>query len=417
MIRALFVTPSLVGSGEAVTAAAMARDLVRCGGEVAFLASPATAPLLAGAGPDDPIELGHELLRNRALWDDLLATFDPTAVVFADYALLFFEGATPPLADDDWAASLGDIEAAMVTLDHVGYAQRAQLVFFGPPHLSTHATAIPDLPAAMEVLLPCPINEPGPVEGRLGTPFQYLASPTRPSKAERDVVRERYLGPGRDTLVLHAAPAWAASIAAQLGLPYFEFWPALVDEQLGDAADRVTVVSVNHGELLPTGKSRVRVVNQAPLPPEDFDALLLSADLLVTENKISTTLGRAVLASVPSVHFANPHRLGEVLHQPPNPIREIALEMARQMPGAVYPWEVFPIWSRADLEELGVFRNNTFAATFKTCAVFDATEGRACLGSFITDEAARAELASEQERYAAAAARLPTPAAVLEVIT
>jgi hypothetical protein len=65
-----------------------------------------------------------------------------------------------PLADDAWVGALERTDAALFTLDHLGYAQRQRIVAFGPPHMTFSMEVTPTLPANMQVLLPCPINDP-----------------------------------------------------------------------------------------------------------------------------------------------------------------------------------------------------------------------------------------------------------------
>src|SRR5687768_180543 len=124
VIRVLFVTPSELSSGEAVTALHMAERVVRRGGRCAVLASPFTAALLESRLGSLVTRLTSDRKGNQALWDIALRDLRPDAVVFADYPLLFFSNGITPLADDGWVASLENIDALPITLDHLGYAQR-----------------------------------------------------------------------------------------------------------------------------------------------------------------------------------------------------------------------------------------------------------------------------------------------------
>lgn len=416
-MRALLVTPSVVGSGEAVTCSYIARDIIVNGGEVAFLSSKTTASVLSPEHRSRLVELTTDLRENQHRWREIVDTFRPTVIVFADYPLLGLGDAAPPLADPPWVESLADVKASLTTLDHVGYCQRPQLVFFGPPHRSQASAPTGTLPDDMEVLLPCPINEPGPVTGRTGTPFRYLAVADELPSDRRDDVRRRYLAPGTDTLVLHAAPVWSEHIATQLGVRLFDQWPRLIDAHLAGFADRTTVISVNRGGLLPTDRSRARIVNQPALCPDEFDRLLRSCDLFVTENKISSTLARASFGPSRSAHLSNPSRIGEIYDWPPSALRSIALEMESDNPGSVYPWDVFPIWSADDLDELGVFRENSYRETFESIPMFGRRGEGGALADALSDGTRRSSSSMPRATYRDRVAELPSAARVLDAVS
>jgi len=415
-MRVLFVTPSVVGSGEAVTCLHIARDIRARGGEVAFLASRTTASLLRPEHPSRVVELTAELEENQRRWTDIVHQFEPSVIVFADYPLLQLGDAAPPLADARWIETIAELPTSLVTLDHVGYCQRPQLVFFGPAHRSQSSASTGTLPVSMEILLPCPINGPDTEVGRKGIPFRFVPVADELSGALRRSVRRRYLAAGTDRLIVHAAPVWSERVAVQLGLRLYDHWPRLMDVQLGDLAARTTVVSVNSGALLPGDRSRMRIVNQPSLPPFDFDLLLRSCDLFVTENKISTTLARACFGPTPAAHLSNPSRLAEVHAWPPSALRSIALEMEREDPGSIFSWEVFPIWSTSDVDELGVFHGNSYAETFESCPIFGRRGEGGAIAEVMSDPVRRSVISERRADYCERVARLPGAAEVLDML-
>ena len=75
----------------------------------------------------------------------------------------------------------------------------------------------------------------------------------------------------------------------------------------------------------------------------------------------------------------NPRRLAEIMADAEPGPRRIALAMERARLGAVFPFEVFPIWGAAELEELGLFRENPVTAAMpETTArsTFPPTKGK-----------------------------------------
>jgi hypothetical protein len=406
----LFVIPSEVSSGEAITAHHMARDVVLHGGEVRFLATRLTAGFLTEPFADRVTELTNDLAGNKAAWDRVIREVRPHVVVFADYPLLFFPSGSAPLADDAWVHGLGDLDAGLVTLDHLGYAQRPMTVYFGPPHLSLHSATTPLLPNRMHVTLPCPVHEPGQVVGRTGTPFRSWFRPSSWTEDEVQRVRRTYLRDERDYLIVHSAPGWAWRTAEIWGLPYYQFLPSLMGYNLAHLPRPALIVSVNNGHLLPpSDDGRVRILNLAAMPSAEYERLLLACDLMLTENAVSVSLGKAVGGLRPAAVLRNSHRLVDLLAQVDQPLRRAIIEMESTRLGAIFPYDVFPIWGRHELDQLGLYRDNTFVDTFAWVEVFGGEPTRRTLHDLLVDEGTRDEMRTKQEAYVRELATLSGP--------
>ena len=414
-MKVLFLAPVDQGSGETITAFHMAQTLVAGGHEVRFLASPFASRFLRptfGAHVQELTPSGHA---NRALWEDALCAFQPDVVVFADYPLLFFSGGVAPLAEEPgWVADLDSVPACLVTLDHFGFAQQEMGVFVGPPHLTFGYQWFPALPERMRILLPCPMHEPGPVDGRRGEPFRYHHVPLSLPADRRDAVRRRYLVGDDDLLVVHLVSNWAWRGSEAYGLSFYRFLPRLLDEHLAPLADRVTVVSVNNGRLLerPRG-SRLSLVNAAPMAPDQFGALLLGADLLLTENRVSISLGKAVCGLQPCALLKNSHRLLDVLRTAPPAVRAVAQGMENAQPGTIYPYDVFPTGMVQELKDLVLYRDNSLTRAFGEVEVFGGRAASDQLCGLLADPDARRRLRAHQEVYVDRLASTEDGAAVL----
>jgi hypothetical protein len=408
-LRVLFVTPSELSSGEAITALHMAERIRARGGRCACLASPFTAQFLEPRLGQRVTRLTADIRRNREAWERSLRTLRPHAVVFADYPLLFFSNAITPLADDRWVESLAALEALPITLDHLGFAQRAMSMFFGPPHLSMHGETMPELPPRMRVLLPCPMQSPDPVAGRRGTPFRFWDLPFVMSDAERRVWRRGYVDEA-SLLVVHTTSNWAWRIARDWRLPHYRFLSEFLAHYLGDLPAPVTVVSVNNGDLLPrSGVARVRIHNSGVLSPDTYERLLAAADLVITDNAISLTAGRAVcsLTSVALLH--NPRRLIAIVDAGEPEPRRMALAMERARRGSVFPFEVFPIWSEKEIDQLGLFRENPITEAMAKVDLFGGEASRRLLHQLLTDSDRQAVLRARQAAYVERLGALPDP--------
>ncbi len=413
-MRVLFVTPSELSSGEAITVLHMAERITRRGGSCHVLASSFTADLLEPRLRARVGRFTSDRAKNEALWDAAIRELSPHAIVFADYPLLFFSNGVVPLVSDRWVASLDELDAIPITLDHLGYAQRVMPVSFGPPHLSIHTETTPELPTRMRLLLPCPMNEPSAVVGRRGTAFRYWDLPfgahelASSSASEEGRLPRRPLQ-GRDPLlVVHTTPNWSWRIAKRWRLPHHEWLAALLHEWFSGLSRPVTVISVNNGSLLAeSDTTSLRIRNSGVLPPDEYERLLAAADLLITDNSVSVTIGRAACALLPVALLQNSRRLPEILEAGEPAGSRLALGMERSRLGSVFRYEAFPIWNADDIENLGLFRDNSVTAAFSRVELFGGDVSRQQLCALLVDASCRAELRARQRQYMERIQELP----------
>ena len=416
--RVLLVTPVEQGSGETITSLHVAQGLVSRGHEVRFLAAPFAARFLEPHFPDRIDRLGFDERENRRLWDRHLARYRPDTVVFADYPLLFFPSGVVPLASPEWINGLDSIDAELVTLDHFGFAQEAMGLFFGPPHLSFHYQTFPATPERMRILLPCPMHEPGTVEGRRGTPFRYWDVPIRPPRAARDEIRAAHLDRPGELLIFHSVPNWAWRLADTLALPLYRHLPDILAHYLGDLGRPVKIVSVNNGRLLrPVESGSVRITNLDVLPKDAFEGLLFGSDLVLTENSVSISMGKALCGDRTAAALVNSYRLLELTERLEGPLREKVLAMERQRLGSVYPFRVFPTGMTEELERIVLYRDNSLTECFASLEIFGGEPTREALRRLLLEPPAGSELEAARRRYVERVAALPECAEVLERLT
>ncbi len=398
-MKVLIVTPVEGGSGETITALHIAEDLTAHQHEVAFLASQFARYFIDKQFSNEVRQLHDDGKFNRLLWQQTVRDYQPDIVVFADYPLLFFSNGVAPLANERWVESLEDLPMPLVTLDHFGFGQKEMAMFFGPPHLSFHYEHFPATPDFMHILLPCPMHDPQPDTSRRGTPFSYWEVPLSISAEKRSLLRRNYVADEDDYLIFHSVPKWAWKMAQDFDLPYYEYLPQILNYYLGDLPKPVTVISVNNGELLtqPTD-SRVSFVNESHLPKSDFEALMFSADLLLTENKMSISMAKAVCAGVPCAVLQNSYRYRQLRRQEESVILNLINEMEFKRPGAIYPYHVFPS-GKEEFENIGLYEGNALYDGFIELEVYDAKHTKAIMQRLVNDEAMRSALQTRQAAY------------------
>lgn len=417
-MRVLFVNPVECGSGETVTTLHMARSLVAGGHDVRFLASAFAEQFIGSSFPNAVDHLGKHGPANVDAWNESLAKFQPDAIIFADYPMLFIEDGVAPMAlESRWTDQLNDVEAALLTLDHFGFAQREASMLFGVPHLGLRYQHFPAPPARMHVLLPCPMHDPVAVADRRGSPFRYWDLPLGVPHDKRVAIRARYLERNDELLIVHAVSTWACQSVRRLRLPLYDYWCALLEHYLREIARPVTVVSVNDGSLLrspPDG--RLKLVNLPPLSVDAFEALLFSCDLFVTENRASISLGKAVCALQPCASLVNSYSLFEVLGGTSESGRTIVQSMERHRMGSVYRHDAYPSAIVDLLDDLILYRGGALTSAFRTIELYGGDQTARDLTATLCDAGQRDALRHDQEAYVESVRKLPDASQLLESI-
>lgn len=413
-MRVLFVAPVEEGSGEIVTTLHMARDLVAHGSEVLVLGSDLAARLLAADLPDAVWPLGSDPEQSFVRWTQALASFRPDVVVFADLPFFWLGHGTVQLRDPEaLRASIEGLSIPVLTLDHMGLAQRPITLFFGPPHLATRPHRIPAMPRNVGRLLPCPMHEPGPVAAREGVPFRFWDVPFVRPEGEREQLRRSLLRDPSELLVLFPIPAWAPRLAEAIGHPYYRVLPDFLDHYLGGLPRDVTVVVVNGSAIPEREGGRVRLLRKPTMPVDEFEALLFAADMLLTDNGISIAMGKALCGFQICARLRNRWTLAELAERLDGRMRELMWDLERAKLGSVHPYEVFPSGVREELEAMGLYRDNTITRAFSTLELYGGEATRDELHALLLDDARRAALREQQAAYVRALAALPTAHDVL----
>jgi hypothetical protein len=165
---------------------------------------------------------------------------------------------------------------------------------------------------------------------------------------------------------------------------------------------------VNGAALLaPSGTADVRFVNIPMLPPEEYELLIQASDLMLTDNAVSASMAKAVCFLTPCALLCNSYSLPELLGQEDWPGRQIMLALENERPGAVFPFDVFPIWSRQDVDARGCCDADGYGQTFVRAELFGGKATRAALKNLLLDPSTRSALAARQAEYLRRLDQLP----------
>jgi hypothetical protein len=444
-VRALFVTPTWMATGETAAALVLAESIVGGGGEAWFLASTPAAQIVRPKFGDRVQEMSADLALNQQHWRRMIEEVDPNVIIFSELRsiLALRLNRQFPLADLSWLRDLNRLDALLVALDHVGSTPSVQKMI---ARLSEHAffrlisNAWRPIFERMCILLPCPLHEPGKVEGRQGHPYRSMAMPLSVDPAVRAQVRARYLGDDHaedGRLIFHSVPRWSFRLAKALKAPLYDYLSEFVAGYVADVQEPVTIVSVNDGTLLrPSPDKKVRVVNLAGLPLTEFDALMLSSDLVLTENIVSLTLAKTV-GNAPGVALVNSSTLKEILEREPegSGIRRLALQMERRRAGSVYPHVMYPMKKQdqttaaarsprrllfnaaapsVPMPEEMIRAGSLPSSPFIRAELYGGQQTRELFRELLTDPARRAQVRAEDEAFIARQNALADGSAVLK---
>ena len=203
---------------------------------------------------------------------------------------------------------------------------------------------------------------------------------------------------------------WATRLAAQLRLPHYRFLLPILQHYFADLG-RVTVVSVNDGSVpAPASTRDVRFVNLPPLVPSEYEALLCAADLMLTDNAVSVSLGKAVCSLTPCALLRNGFDLAALRERCSDPIGALAIAMENERPGAIFPYDVFPVWDETTLRDLGFHYSSAYGQAFSQLELFGGESTRTAIAALLFDPTTRSKMRESQRRYIAEVEGLPSAA-------
>jgi hypothetical protein len=431
--RALFVTSFHQSLGETFTLGRFAADLRAEGWRTEFLASEFAAGFLREQG--NTLELFTASREgNQRLLDAALRRVAPDLIVASDFFL--FEATD---ARRMWSVRwLTESGVPVVTFDHLKFHPDARTITLGfksrfdsdpallanfpgvPAGATPRATvAVPALPAEVVALIrPCPVHDPRSQPDPRLRCYDLTRSE---SKASPPTAARRRLGiSDGEKVVVVPVGSWALGLARHVRLPYPDLLGQVLLRYFGRAAGRVRVLLVGKGlEAAKHIRGRVTLELIPGLPFDELQDLLAAADLVLGDNATSATLGRAVMAGVPAAVLVSSLRVrrepaGLVLDAP-FPLSRFArglIESTEQSaPGSVFPFAVYPLGWREEMEPL--FDGNPYRDAIEWLEMFHETDSAERLVRIVFEPAARERLMARQMAYRQLVEALPDAAEIV----
>ena len=446
---ALLVAARYKSLGETYTLARFARGLVEGGWGVHFLAFEFPARFLQQEGLPVTL-LADDRGQNQRTVERTIREKAPQLILTTDFFLLCF----PDMADvwsNEWLlrapCPLASFDHLMfhphrrvlplafhrrleaLSLDKLKQRPRPGLVLPGPAagarprrELTTYCEIDPLPPEMAGLIRSCPVHDPRPEADPRIFRFSAAAAERSPGRSRSALRAELGLG-SDERLVLVPVGSWALQLCRDFDIPYFDHFPRLLVHHLQGLPGGVRLLFLS-SELGPRRESQggVQVEFRSGLPFEQVTDLTRAADLVLCDNVTSSSLGRAVLYGVPAAALVSSVETcregGELDFHAPFTLtgfaREALTEMESRAPGSVFPFSMFPMGLREEMEPL--FRGNPYRSTFEWLELFDAEATPKALFRLLVDADRRGELRARQAEYRAAVEQLPGAPEIAEGI-
>jgi hypothetical protein len=444
-IRALFLCGASRAYGEINVVLPLAESVAKAGGEAWFLASPLAAQLARTKSPDRVFEMTGDRTANQSMFSRMIKKFRPNVILFSELYEILQPGEIRecPLLDWKVLRDLQDVDATLVFIDFIAHVQMLRDVL----ECSSCAQQLGEraLQSFLErlwVIVPCPLNEPGPIASRRGLAFRIDGSlPLTLSKEEKVRCRSKYLGKKREKdgiLIVRGNSTWQADLADQRDLHLGEFFTDLLSLYLEDLPKPVTLASVSDRHQLrpPSNNRQLKVVNLPNLPPNEYQTLLLSADLVLTDNEISYSVGRAV-GNTPTMVLVNSFTVKDLFRREgtDGPLGRLISDVETKWPGSIFPHAIYPLplqkeallgWREKEAGQAGATNGELHVSStrlgrmasspFLRAELYGGRETKEMFHRVLLDTTARQELQRHELSYLNRLNQVGDPVAVLRQV-
>ncbi|WP_412538073.1 DUF6365 family protein [Longispora sp. K20-0274] len=305
-MRMLFLAPSQMSKGDAAVAADLARQIPRKRLQVGFVAAAEAMPQLHDLGmPTLPLT-GATPAENQAILDRVVRGFRPDCLITAD--------AFAVDRSSDWTGLTVDglrerYDCPIGSIDRVGW----QDTDYTADLYGGDSERLPRLLDSCDLLIrPCPPHAPTGKPAGAGRPTVVHAGLHRGGLKEgglRPVTIEDAPAPEAESkpviFIVNSDWEYRNPRGSQAVAELIEALPGVLHSHFAALGRPLRIVHVSpQAWQLPIAE-HIDYRHFTRLPYPMFHARLAAANLFVTTNVLSATLGRAVLAGVPALVLQN----------------------------------------------------------------------------------------------------------------
>lgn len=398
-MRALFLAPTTKGFGETILGIRLAADLRRNGHDVRFLVHSSGSQLVGESGFRCRSIAPHALPLFDFLVSDEIRQWRPDALILSDLFTVSLAMARAKTS----LASLKRHDIPIVAIDTWSQVETGKTIdIFGKPRWQ-----MPSWPRnfglrVTPVPFANPLNAGAAYYSSLPTDIEF-------AKKIRRHVRRTLGVTDSSKLVLLCTAEWQHANYPSAAATRLQ---AAVPRVLGSCIDRLgpAVHLVHVGPVAWSPSPCEKYLWLPPTPPDRFNVLLSAADLVLTLNVSSTTIGRAIAARVPVASLVN-----SLTARTPKGLPCAGLEGTVAEATPTFAFDLWPLGYHDFLRP--VWKGNPLCEVLPRLEVFSIDETLASLDSMLFSRETRSAAINAEAAYARSVRSLrPAPDTIAEFV-
>ena len=412
-MRILFSTTGTNALGESYTAACFAQQLIKSGHECFFIAP----------------KLGSEYIKTFGFQENNIATFSsrkegditfrmednyqdfknfinkisPEVVLVGDWHHFQENGNAP---NDAYSLYWFDDKIKIGTFDHIGFTPNGKMTLMLHKDGEFSKKKFIELSDRYSfVIRPCPHHSNIKLKHKNTFYWSVFTEKIQPKIEIKKSLLRGYDADG-SLIIFHPIGFWQHRIIQKVfenkkisGDYYFDMMLPLIFDYLSEISIKVTYIIVS-GETkteIRRVHKNINIVIKPPLKHELFMDYLEASDVFITDNIMSSNLGKAVFANKIPIVYKNsldlrkhPSESSQVL----SAIRERISPLINE--GLIFPCLSFPI----GFVELGeMYQNNQFSTTFIQQEIYNKEDNVQLFNKIATNKEYKDSLISYQNEY------------------
>lgn len=372
-MKVLYVIYPSMGIGEIYTCMKLAGQLERSGATGYFI-GPEIIQAFEQVSPENHQLFSESLVQNKRIFDDAFSSFQPDLIVFTDYYMAIKKLQSNLPFDVDW---LNKEDTPCMVIDTIGNCR-----------LSTTDTAIyksnqryiVQLPGYVQgILHPAPPHDPRSfrVEDQV-VYFPLFTDPEPVDEESHRQIRERFKIDLDKKIVIFPLGQWVEKVATGVEYQLYQVLLQIILRYLRMLDTEIDLYILGNHPFPNSVYQKVTVkTDLMKLPFLEGDQLIQSADLIITVNRFSNSLGRANHYQVPTLTFINSKDIemkdGKIISEldyQMSPLNQKIIRTITNKNGMIRKFQIFPE-SKIEIIDEFVKHNPGFRQINPVCDLFN----------------------------------------------